>query len=336
MEGQTYKRCGSKTQVLVIAALFSGSILSLIVPAALAKELVYCRPNNMVSALAYVAEAQGFLGEEGLSIRFETATNFKICQDLILAGKADLSNGGDGPFTYIAGSQPPFKVLAVIDKNPEASIFVRADRGIHTVEDLKGRRVAWLPGTVSAFILSYMLSKHGLSLSDVQTVALQTPTMTQALIGGAVDAIVTWEPWGAQALAVLGERGLQIEDPQSRFLVILVASDRLIAAEPETIRALLRALLKAESHIKNHPAQTQLFLSKKIAFPAGILARYWELYDRRLRLDEEIVTVLQSRFKSLRLIDRNYADRPMPDFQRLIEARFLRALAPERVVGAFE
>ncbi len=318
-------------QYLEMLAFYMGFILVLQGSQAIAEELVFCRPNNMVSAFAYIAEEQGFFKEEGLNLRYETATNFKICQDLMIAGKADIANGGDGPFTYIAPSNPPFKLVSFIQKNPETSVFARADHGIKGVEDLKGRRVGYLPGTVSSFFLDAILKTHGLSMKDVILVSMQTPTMTQALIGGAVDAIVTWEPWGAHAMVELKDRGIQFEDPQERYYCLLVVSDKLIAEKPEEVRKLLRAFMKAEKYLQTHQPEARKYLANKVVMPEEIMARYWPRYEHRMWIDGDAISRLEKRFAALVEMDRNYAGKPTPNFRDLIDSKFLKELAPDRV-----
>jgi len=61
-----------------------------------AQKITFCRPDNMVSALAFIADAQRFFRDEKLDVTFQTASNAKICQDSIVAGKAYVMTGGEG------------------------------------------------------------------------------------------------------------------------------------------------------------------------------------------------------------------------------------------------
>ena len=135
--------------------------------------VTFCRPNNMVSALLYIAEAKGYFKDYGLNAKFEKTTNAKICQDMLLANNADYMTGAEGPFTYLAASNPPIKILAMLQQNPETSVFARRDRGITKFEDLRGKRVAYLPGTVSYFFLGRVMKKYGISRSNLQLTSMQ-------------------------------------------------------------------------------------------------------------------------------------------------------------------
>jgi sulfonate transport system substrate-binding protein len=105
----------------------------------------------------------------------------------------------EGPFTYLAASNLPLKIFGMLQQSPETSIFVGKDRGIAKYEDFKGKRVSYLPGTVSYFFLVRVMKKFGTNRSGIRVTAMNTPTMPTALIGGSVDAFSMWVPWGTQA-----------------------------------------------------------------------------------------------------------------------------------------
>ncbi len=292
----------------------------------------FCRPNNMVADLLYIAESKNFFNDHGISATFLSATNAKICQDMLIAGKADMMTGAEGPFTYIAASNPPLTILARTQENPETAIFARKDRQIKTFADLRGKRIGYLPGTVSFFFLARVLKKYNMQKSDVSLSALQPPAMPQALVGGAIDAFSMWEPWGTAALQRLGDQGIMLSDPELyRYQALLTGRNEFIAENPKSITQTIRALLDAEHFIKNHSDEAFTILERAIAFEASAFKRLWPHYVHHIDLTDQPLRQMEENFALLKAEDENFKDSAIPDFRRYVNPSFLKEVAPDRV-----
>lgn len=294
--------------------------------------VTFCRPNNMVSAILYIAEAKDFLKLQGIEAKFETTTNAKICQDMLVSRSADYMTGADGPWTYLAASNPPLKILAMLQRNPETSIFARKDSGIKSFQDLKGKKVAYLPGTVSYFFLGRVLQKYGLSKGDLKLTAMQPPTMPAALIGGSIDAFSMWEPWGAQAQAGLEANFINLVDTDLyQYEAFLTGHADALSAHPQVPGKILRALIQAEDFIHTNDQEAFDILSKAIRFDAEAFKRLWPQYSHRLRLEDGPLKLMEDNFRLLKQDDENFKDVPIPNFRSFVDSKFLESVAPERV-----
>ena len=65
---------------------------------------------------------------------------------------------------------------------------------VKTMEDLKGKKVAYSSGTSSEDILNNTLTKAGMTMSDIQAVDMDASGIVTAMISGGVDACATWSP----------------------------------------------------------------------------------------------------------------------------------------------
>ncbi len=300
--------------------------------AKLEHSVTFCRPNSMVSALLYIAEAKGYFKAQRLSTKFEKTTNAKICQDMLLANNADYLTGAEGPFTYLAASNPPIKILAMLQQNPETSVFARKDRGITKFEDLKGKRVAYLPGTVSYFFLGRVMKKFGISRSDIQLTAMQPPTMPAALVGGSVDAFSMWEPWGSQASIQSPENIINLTDTDLyQYEALLIGREQAISSNPEIPRKILKALIEAEQFINENNEEAFTILSNAIAFEPNAFKKLWKQYKHKVRIDNHPIRLMEENFELLKENDANFKDVPAPNFRSFIDPSFLRAIDVNRV-----
>jgi len=317
-----------KIQLILLVSLF---LVSLSAQAQEPKTLMFCRPNNAVSALAYIAEQQGYFRDEGLNVIFLTTTNGKICQDDLIAGKADVAAYAEVPLNYIAFTGTTLKIIAQTGINPETALVARQDKGIRDEKDIKGKSIAYLPGTVSYIYLAHLLEKTGLSLRDIHAVPLQPPAMPEALQGGMIDGFVMWQPWGDEAIKNLGSNAIRLYDPKLYNYASIIAITQKFADRPRDVEALLRALLKSESYLHTHTKEAITFLANVIKFDQGALERDWPHYEYKIKLDNSLITLMENNAHYIVRDDPNFKDKAIPNFKTIIDPTFLRAVAPERL-----
>jgi len=99
----------------------------------------------------------------------------------------------------LADNNIPVKVVALGHRSG-AVVMVKADSGIKSMKDLKGKRVA-IPSrfAVDYLFVRRLLKQNGMAAADVQFVEMNPPDMPAALYAGAVAAFATGEPFGAVA-----------------------------------------------------------------------------------------------------------------------------------------
>ena len=219
-----------------------------------ADKVKLCQGNNFFSALSYIAQAKNYYQDEGLDVDISTTPLPKFCQDSLAAGRGDFIIISDAPLTYLAASgEAPIRILARLHTEKNIAVFARKDRGIQSPADLKGKKVAWLPGTPNQIYALRFLEKNHLKLEDIQMVVLQPQAMSQALIGGTIDAFIMFEPWGSNALSQLGDNGVKIYDPSIYPMqVTLQSSIDMAQNHPDLVAKMLRALIKSEKFIAEH------------------------------------------------------------------------------------
>lgn len=224
----------------------------------------------------------------------------------------------------------------MLGENPETALFARKDRGVTKFADLKGKRIGYLPGTVSYFFLGRVLKQTGLTRTDVKLTSMQPPTMPQALSGGAIDAFSMWEPWGAQAKALLGENLVHLEAPETyQYESLLTAREEALSSSPLVPEKILRALIHAEEFIRDHNNEAFAILSKSIAFEETSFRRLWPQYKHHVRLESAPIQLMKDNFALLREDDENFKDTETPDFASHVASSYLKAIDPARVHDGF-
>ncbi|MDR7290199.1 MULTISPECIES: PhnD/SsuA/transferrin family substrate-binding protein [Mycolicibacterium] len=127
--------------------------------------------------------------------------------EALRSGAADVGSIGEAPVPIAVDSGVTDLVTVGLQANPGTSggyyLVARPDSGVKTIEDLRGKRVAYPPGSGRHMVTAGLLKRHGLDLrTDVQPVELAGAEVVPTFAAGAVDAAI-----------VLGNQYYQLGEP---------------------------------------------------------------------------------------------------------------------------
>ncbi|WP_290687104.1 MULTISPECIES: sulfonate ABC transporter substrate-binding protein [unclassified Haematobacter] len=107
---------------------------------------------------------------------------------------------GDAPPIFGQSAGAAIVYVAALPSNGKGeAIIARADSGIATLADLKGKRVAVGKGTSAHNLLVAALENAGLAFTDIEPVYLSPADAAAAFASGKVDAWSIWDPFLAIA-----------------------------------------------------------------------------------------------------------------------------------------
>lgn len=164
----------------------------------------------MIYSPLFVAAERGYFAEQGIEIVFESQPGGVQAFTPVAAGHAEVAVTGLGSALFNAAARRlDFKVVAPAhtERPPVATPLVISKRAwdsgaIKSVADLRGRRVSVnVAGSATEFWLNAALNRGGLTMGDVEMVAVNFPDVPAALQSGAIAAGMLGEP-----LATLAER----------------------------------------------------------------------------------------------------------------------------------
>lgn len=282
------------------------------------------------SAALYVAREKGYFEDEGIEVTFEPYVSGHLGLDAALAGKVDLTTAGDTPVAHAVVRGRPVAVLATIcEINRAVLVVARKDRGISSLRDLRGRRVGVVEGTTADFFLHILLSTSYVKPEEVRIVGLETEAVVDALLRGEVDAVSTWSPHTTRAMKGLGDRGVAFDDPAIYKMTWNLASSTAYAeAHPERIRRVLRAVVRANAFIREHPEEALDLVSGRIGAARSELVREWKDFSFVATLDQGLLLNLEDQ---ARWMMRKEAPQPPPNFMESIRPQMLRAVEPSAI-----
>jgi ABC-type nitrate/sulfonate/bicarbonate transport system substrate-binding protein len=287
------------------------------------------------SAPLYVADEKGYFRNEGLDVTFRSYPSGYRAFVATMSGKAEFATLADTPVANAAVRGEAFAVVATIsDISSPDSIVARKDRGIRTDNDLRGKTIGVAKGTSPEFFLHVYLTTRYIGPKETRIVDLPAEKVADALLKGSVDAVCTWTQYTVVLQRKLGDRALVLDDPDIYTMSWNIATRKnFVNGHPECIKKLLRAVLRAETFIREHPAEARTITARRTDTKSAELDQIWDACTFETTLDQSLVVDVEDQVRWV--IGRGLDSKAkMPDLLDFIYADGLKAVRPEAVTIA--
>ncbi len=191
----------------------------------------------------YIAQKKGDFVKEGLkNVQIFSFQEDKDLNAAMAGGKVSVACVSTNTAMAMISAGLPVKAVMLMDFSNAADAIL-SKTSITTIQQLKGKQVAYEEGTTSDVLLHYALSQAGMPFSDVNKVPMPADSAGNALIAGRVPVAVTYEPYISAALAAgKGFHRLYIAGVNPGLIsdVLIVPTD-MIKNRPGQIEALIRS-----------------------------------------------------------------------------------------------
>jgi NitT/TauT family transport system substrate-binding protein len=205
----------------------------------------------------YLAQQEGYYREAGLEVTFQN----KIDPDLIVLvaqGAVDIGLA-DGTSVIPAVSRGiPLRYVTTVYATFPNVVFTRADSGIHTAADLRGKRVG-TPGRYGSnwIHLEALLASAGMTADDIQVVPFPDFGQAAGLAKGTIDAATGYvnnDP------IQLSRQGIPVAIVEATGMTELpgpglIAGTATLASKEAALRAFASATLRAMREIVVDPTK---------------------------------------------------------------------------------
>lgn len=202
-------------------------------------------PDFNGTSLLAIAEDQGLWDKYGLNVTTQNFTNGPL--QIQALGTGDLDFGYIGPGAVWLPASGQAKIVALNTLGQADRVVGQA--GIESIEDLRGKTVAFPEGTSGDMILTLALEEAGMTKDDINAVPMEPAAIVAALSSKQVDGAGFWYPALATVkqqvpdLVELAENS-DFEDTMA-FPTAFVAGNEVVADEPEKVDRVLKALRDA-------------------------------------------------------------------------------------------
>ena len=218
------------------------------------------------------------LKAKGYQVEFKEFSDGAALMTALKSGAIDYARVGDTPPVTAKATGTEYGSGILVGKNS----------GITSLEQLKGKTIAYQKGTAAQYLIIQALKKAGLSTSDVKLVNMDQSSASVAFAKGSVDAWVTWDPYTSTAQVNQGAKLLTNGTGLTKNRDFLISTQSYAKTHTSLSKLLTTELNDDMTWANSHHTQLIAMLSKTL-----------NLYD------EVIKKMVERRTYSMTLISAN-------------------------------
>lgn len=285
-----------------------------------------------VMALVFIAEEKGYFKEEGLDVAYKNHILGRDALEDVIHGKADLATVYDIPVIRSIYEGEDLGILTTLHSSTHNhAIAAYKNKGITSIKDLKGKKIAAALGTSTDFFLYSALENEGINRDEVTVINTGPENLIPVFEKNSVDAVVVFNPYLYNLQKKVNKKDLTLlysDAYQDESL--LVGNKEYIKQNENKIIKVLKALEKADIYAKNNKNESIGIVDKYLSDYDSKGARAnWDSITLSLGLNNRLITTLERETKFLYNtgIYKNY----MPDIKTNIMPGYLKIVNPELV-----
>lgn len=273
-----------------------------------------------------VADKLGLFKKHGLELRIANFTGGSKMAQAMVAGSIDIGVGAGTEMAFVAKGAPIIAVCNDAPSIPFIGIAVPWDSPIHTIDQLKGKRIGISSaGSLTDWLARELSAHQGWGPDGVTRIAIGNgaTAVIAAFRTNAIDAdisvttnIFNWEE----------KKQAQLLMPVSKFVGniaagTIYATRHLIGTNPEALRSFLAAWLETIDYMSKQKAKTVKIESEITGYPQSVMAKEYDntkgMFSRDCKFDAASIANLKRAF-----IDQKLTNSP-PDMSKLYTEAFL-------------
>jgi NitT/TauT family transport system substrate-binding protein len=300
--------------------------------------LAFCSLSGMLHSPGVFAESwrvgtwktaqtiQPFFYEQfaqGHSVDVFPFTNPADQKAALLAGSLDMAGTTLAHAVVAASRGEPVVVVAALCHKSSA-LVVGHNAPVQDIAQLKGLRIAYVPGTMHEILLREALVRNGLDpRQDVTLMRVDFFDMGLALARGDIDAFLSGEPFPSLAVHHGYGRVLShpyFDDSIGPINAALIVARTTVERRPDLVQRMVSTHARATRHLVAHQDEW-LAEAARFGTPLEVLRIAAANMELAWAMDQAFirqVAALGARMLELGFIDRE------PDYERLIDLRFVR------------
>ena len=210
--------------------------------------------------------------------------------------------------------------------NRGMAVVAGVNAGIASIKDLKGKKVAILPGSTQEVVILDRLKMEGMSIKDIQPVRVAFSDMPAALERGDIDAYVGAEP--GPSISVAKGVGKIVEYPYSTptgsVNMVMTTHESMTKENPELVKVFLAIHRKATEYAMSNRAAFVEMASLKLGQPKPTIEIAAPNVELTWNTDADWVT--RAKYYGSEMLDKKQI-RALPDYAKFIDTSFVSALA---------
>jgi len=216
---------------------------------------------------AFVADAKGYFEDAGLDVDFKQFPGPGDTLPALISGNLDIGLTTLHNLALASlGQKKPLTSIYLLDTSNGADAIV-AKKGIKSVKDLKGKKVAATDGEINHMMLIAALDENGMTQDDIEFVNMNADDAGGAFVAGKLDAAVTWEPWVTKSKSAGGNVIFTSADIPDTILDSVAVTPKTMKSKKAELEAFLAAIDKGVAYLRSNQDESAKIIGKVLDTP---------------------------------------------------------------------
>lgn len=246
-----------------------------------------------------IAQQKGFFKDVGINVKTIELSSSNLVSDALIRGDIDITPEiSIVPYLTSDVVDPgKMKLFSVTDFTADApfdSILVKSDSPIKSITDLKNKKIGVFPGTTATNMLKLFLKDNGIDVASIRFVQLAPAEQLVALSVGSIDALNTFEPNIAIALAdgkvrkIFGS--VYAKQLNHSPIGVGILSTSFVNLHPKEAYKVVQALNRAYDYIRTNEEGSRTLMASVYNFNSTIAAKVSLPYlNHSNKIDKDVV-----------------------------------------------
>jgi len=272
-----------------------------------------------------IGKEYGIFQKHGLNVEITSFAGATRIHQGMAADQIDIGLASGPDMVFVAKGSPVKAVANMAGPPLLIGLGVRPDGSITNVAQMKDRTVGVTTlGSLTWWLARELSKTQGWGPEGIKSIELGTdPGMVAALKTKQIDAVVM----STDAIYNLESKNeakllLNFGDVVTDFMMhVIYATDKMIARDPQSVRAFLAGWFETIQYMKTHKAETLAVYTKVSKIPDDIASRTYDTTMKIFTTDghfkDSTLKILAKSYVELKQIDHE------PDMRKLLTEEFL-------------
>lgn len=202
----------------------------------------------------------------------------------------------------------------------QQEVVVRADLPILSIGDLRGKKIAVLPGTSSHYGLLKILKSTKLTPADVNIIFMGPDQAKVAFETKQIDGWAVWPPFVEQQQ--VNGKGRVLTGGDAVIQSIMAVPTPLISSNEVIARALVNTIQQAKKWITEHPEEAQGIVANELGIDIQVVKTAWGKHKWDACLTDDVISDIQEKASFLATEKTTRLDKELDVRNDLIDDRF--------------
>lgn len=231
--------------------------------------------DAQISSQQIIADKLGYFKDEGLDLTSQLIESGPDIGPMVSGGSAPISIQTNFMDIILKSNGIDVKIVAPLAQIAGTQAVVGSkDLVLNSAKDLEGKTIGIPSGADVKIAIDNMAKELGVDASKIKYVNLAPSDAVVALQKGDIDAMAAWEPFITKAIQAGGHfllSGTKADLPEKKGDVnwmsvhtTIQVTDKYLSENPNTIKAILRALKKATDYINDNRTEAIKILAPEL------------------------------------------------------------------------